>query len=180
MNTLKVMFFYKYRQYLTLAVFLIGSLFMTNGFAKPSQTKLAVWVSEAAVFTYSFDFKSFIKQQKEIAKYFTADGWISYSKAMVDSKLPEDIQKNSYYVSAIPTMPPIVKEVSTNKWQATVYLLVLYKNSEYQQKQNLKVVIYFEKSDKLGKNGFAISSMQSIVTEKPCRCTKTASVAAYA
>ncbi|MDF1758282.1 MAG: DotI/IcmL family type IV secretion protein [Legionellaceae bacterium] len=159
-------------------VFFIGSLFMANAFAEPSKTKLAVWVSETAVFTYTFDFKNFVKQQKEIAKYFTADGWIGYSKALIESKLPEDVKKNSYYVSSIPTMPPTIKKIGDNRWEGTVNLLVIYKNPVYKQKQNLKVVIYFEKSEKLGVNGFAVSSMKSIVTEPPCRCSKATALVA--
>lgn len=66
--------------------------------------KLTVWVSEAVVSTYTFDYKDLLQQQKQIAKYFTAEGWINYNKALQASKILESVKKNSYYVSAVPTM----------------------------------------------------------------------------
>ena len=142
-------------------------------FAKPRDSELVVWVSEAVVVTYSYDFKDFLKQQKLIAKYFTADGWVNYSKALTASKVPEVVKKNSYYVSAVPTMPPKIKQLADNEWEAVIDVLVLYQNPAYKQKQNLKLTVNFVQSSKEGTRGFAITRIQSIVTEPPCRCVNT-------
>lgn len=158
-------------------IFLFLGVGIAPGFASPSNVTLTVWVSEAAVATYTFDFENFVTQQKKIAKYFTADGWISFSKAMEEAKLPETIQKNSYYVSAVPTMPPVIKETGQDEWEATISILVVYKNPAYKQKQNLNVVINFIKSDRYGINGFAIVSLKSTVIDAPCRCVPAKSVA---
>ena len=64
------------------------------GYAAPDRTQLAVWANEAIIATYTFNYKNYIQDQKEIAKYFTAEGWIAYSKALDDSKVPEAVQKN--------------------------------------------------------------------------------------
>jgi hypothetical protein len=166
------------RRHLIAMVFTMCCLLTPNVFAEPSNVRLSVWVSQAVIATYTFDFENFVKQQKEIAKYFTADGWINYSKAMESSKIPESVQKNSYYVSAVPTMPPEVKKLGDNEWQAIMPILVVYKNPAYKQKQSLKITINFVKSKKEGAGGFAVSMMKSIVIEEPCRCTPIKPLAA--
>lgn len=160
----------------TLAVLFF--LLANNGFAGPSNSQLVVWSSEAVVSTYTFDYQNLVKQQKQIAKYFTVNGWVNYSKALDESKLLDTVQKKSYYVSSVPILPPVIKELRDNYWQATIYLLVLYKNQEYQQTQNLKVELEFVKTDTEGMNGFAIVSLRSTVTAPPCKCMRPKAVAA--
>ncbi len=158
------------KHYLFLLLTMFGLLFANLTFAKPTHSKLTVWASEAVVSTYTFDFKNFIKQQQSIAKYFTANGWINYSKALEESKLTEDVRKNSYYVSSVPLMPPTITKVGENEWQAVIPILVIYKNPAYKQKQTLKVTLNFIETNKEGVNGFAITSLKSVVTEPPCKC----------
>jgi hypothetical protein len=50
-------------------------------------------------------------------------------------------------------------------------ILVIYQNPAYKQKQTLKVVVNFVKSDKASVNGFAILNLISTVTEPPCECS---------
>lgn len=171
MNTLKPNFSCR-KQVFYFLVTLLSLICANVAKAEPSKAKLTVWVSEAVVTTYTFDHKDFLKQQKQIAKYFTAEGWINFSKALKDSKIPEDVKKNSYYVTAVPTMTPEIKKLSGNEWQAVISVLVIYKNPSYKQKQNLKVTVEFVQTEKEGVNGFAISRIRTIVTEPPCRCTK--------
>lgn len=139
--------------------------------AAPDQTRLAVWVNEAIVATYTYDYKNYLQQQKAIAKYFTAAGWTAYSKALNDSKLPETVQKNNYFVTAVATMPPEIKALSDTLWQATMPVLVVYKNPQYQQKQTLKVSISFAPAPAgQGVRGLAITSLQAKLSEPPCQC----------
>lgn len=74
-------------------------------YAGPDLAPLIVWVNEAVVATNTYSYKNYLQDQKQIAKYFTADAWIAYNKALNTSQLPEAVQKNLYYVSAIPTEP---------------------------------------------------------------------------
>ncbi len=167
-----------YRSNLLLVVF---SLFFINpSFAEPSNSQLIVWVSESVVSTYTFDFENFLKQQKEIAKYFTANGWINYTKALNASKLPEMVKKHSYRVSSVPLFPPTIKKISETEWQGIIPILVIYQNPAYKQKQTLKVTVNFVKANKEGVNGFAITNLTSTVTEPPCQCAdlKTKALAA--
>ncbi len=137
------------------------------------QTQLAVWVNEAIVATYTYDYENFIERQKDIAKYFTSNGWIEYSKALLKAKLPDAVKKNAYVVSAVALMPPDIKTLKNNQWQALMPLLVVYKNPSYQQKQTLTVKLTFIVAPEgSGVRGFAITDLQTQVTEPPCECAK--------
>jgi len=140
------------------------------------KTQLAVWANEAIVATYSYDYKNYLQRQREIAKYFSADAWIAYSRALNESKLPEAVQKNAYTVQAVATLPPEIKSVGDKKWQATMPILVIYKNPQYQQKQSLDVTLNFGEAPKgQGVRGLSISSLQARVSVPPCECTAKAS-----
>ena len=139
--------------------------------ATPDATQLAVWANEAIVATYSYNYKNYLPRQREIAHYFSADGWTAYSAALNASQLPDAIQKNAYFVSAVATMPPEIKTISTSQWQASMPLLVIYKNPQYKQKQTLLVTINFSEAPSgQGVRGFSINNLQSKVTEPLCEC----------
>ena len=155
-----------------LILFCLLSLLISQVRATPNDILISVFANEAIVTTYTFDFEHFINQEKNIAKYFTADGWLSYSQAMQNSKLPDSIKKNSYYVSSVATMPPAVKSISDTEWEVTMPLLVVYKNPAYTQKQDLNVKLSIVKSTTAGVRGFAITRLISSVISQPCRCAK--------
>lgn len=148
------------------------SLPITVQAAAFDNNQLSVWANEAIVATYSYNYKNFLEQQKVIAKYFTAAGWTSFSTALQTAKLPELVQSNSYYVNSVAMLPPEIKRLGNNEWQATMPLLVVYKNPQYQQKQTLAVTIRFiETSPGQGVRGLSIISLQSKVISPPCQCT---------
>lgn len=152
-------------------VILFFNLLSTLIHATPNNTQLAVWANEAIIATYNYDYKNYLTQQKAIAQYFTAPGWIAYSTALNASKLPQDVQKNAYYVSAVATYPPTIKNVGPQQWQATMPILVIYKNPQYQQKQTLNVTINFQTAAKgQGIRSLAITSLHSQVSQPPCQC----------
>ncbi len=136
------------------------------------ETQLAVWANEAIVATYTFNYQNFLPRQKEIARYFTSTGWMAYSNALNDSKLPDAVQKNAYYVTAVATMPPEIKTLGDNHWQAVMPLLVIYKNPQFQQKQTLKITLGFTTVPSgQGVRGLAITSLQAKTTQPACKCS---------
>jgi len=140
-------------------------------YAEPDNTQLAVWANEAIVATYTYNHQNFLSRQKEIAHYFTSAGWMAYSKALNDSKLPDVVQKNAYYVNAVATQPPNVKVLGNNQWQAVMPVLVVYKNPEFQQKQTLEVTLGFTSVPfGQGVRGLAITSLQAKVVQPACQC----------
>ena len=147
--------------------FLLSKSLMAASYSVP----LAVWANEAIVATYTFTHQDFLKRQKEIAKYFTSEGWINYTKALQQSGLPESVKQNQYDVSAVATSPPEIKKLSEDTWQAVMPLLVIYKNPQYLQKQTLQVTILFTEVPKgQGVRGMAISSLKSKIKQPACRC----------
>ena len=153
------------------AVVLLSMIWPCLVMAGPDQAQLSVWANEAIVATYTFNAQNFLARQKAIAKYFSAKGWIAYSKALQDTKIPDLVQKNGYEVSAVALLPPVIKATGTSSWQAKMPLLVLYKNSNQQQKQTLDVVLSFSAAEPgLGVRGLSVQSLVSTVTQAPCQC----------
>lgn len=153
-------------------VFMTLLMTSTINVAQQSPVQLAVWANEAVVATYTYDYRNFITEQHEIAKYFTASGWTAYSAALTKSQLPQLVQKNSYFVSAAALLPVEVKTIDSTHWQAKMPLVVVYRNPQYQQKQTLEVTIKFGAAPSgQGIRGLAISSIESVVIKEPCKCS---------
>ncbi len=142
-------------------------------FAQPSEAQLSVWVNEAIVSTYTFDYENYLDQEKKIAHYFSPKAWITYSDALTASKLMDTIQKNKFKASAVATSAPEIKMLSPGQWQASMPVLVVYANNDTEQKQTLKVLIVFkEVSPPQGVRGLQIQSYQSKVEIPSCSCNK--------
>lgn len=156
----------------------ITSLFLwlscTLAYGTPNEADLSVWVNEAIVSTYTFSSENFLARQKAIAKYFTTQGWINYTKALEAAKLKDSVEKNNYTVSAVALLPPTIQFLSaSNEWQAKMPLLVLYKNKDYQQKQTLEVIITFVSAkEHEGVRGLALTSFTTTISTPSCRCEK--------
>ena len=154
-------------------ILLCLSLFILpcNVIAAADDTSLAVWANEAIVATYTYNYKNFLERQKQIAVYFNAKGWINYSKALIDSKLSEAVTTNNYYVSAVATMPPKIKKINQEYWEATMPILVVYKNGQVVQKQNLEIILQFAAAPSgQGVRGLAIASLQAKQVTSSCKC----------
>ena len=84
------------------------------------------------------------------------------------------VTKNAYYVSAVAQLPPVIKTTGVGQWQASMPLLILYKNPQFQQKQILQVEISFSTAPAgQGVRGMSIKNLQSKTIKAPCVC-KTA------
>ena len=140
-------------------------------FALMDDAQMSVWVNEAIVSTYTYTYSNQLSRQKQMAAYFTAGGWIAYSKALSASNLPESVNKNKYTVSAVATMPPEISKMADHQWKAVMPLLVLYKNPNHQQTQTLNVALSFtEAPSGEGVRGLAITRMEVKSSTPPCSC----------
>jgi hypothetical protein len=160
------------QQLLAFCISLLCLTALSSAAADTNDVALSVWANEAIVSAYTFNDTNLLQRQKDIAKYFTAQAWIAFSKAITTAKLKESVEQNHYKVSAVALLPPTIKQLNPKgEWQATMPLMVLYKNPEYQQKQTLNVVITFILTKPgIGIRGFAISSFNSTVKTPACRC----------
>lgn len=142
---------------------------------------LLVWTNEAIVATYTYNSNNLLARQREIAKYFTAQAWIDYTAALQRAKILEAVKQNAYDVSAVALLPPLLKKLDAQTWQANMPLAVLYKNSQYQQKQTLDVTVTFTTAPVgQGVRGLSITSFQTKITKPPCRCEPPPAQAALA
>jgi len=145
-----------------------------KGTASPDNISIGVWANEAIVTTYTYNYKTYLDDQKKIAPYFTTNGWIAYTNALNASKLPEAVQKNAYEVTAVATAPPFINKLNPGHWLVSMPILVVYKNPQYQQQQQLKVVIdLIVAPTGQGVRGLVITSLKSTETTPPCRCEPT-------
>ncbi|OGV27615.1 MAG: hypothetical protein A3F18_07500 [Legionellales bacterium RIFCSPHIGHO2_12_FULL_37_14] len=139
----------------------------------PSQADLSIWVNEAIVHTYTFDYKNYLADQKNIAHYFSAKAWLNYSAALTSSKLLDTIKKNLYYVSAVAQSTPQIKKRGPGVWLATMPVMVVYRNAQKEVKQTLLVTINFSVSEtKTGVRGLQIESFESKVIQPACECNR--------
>lgn len=147
-----------------------------SGFAMMNHAQMSVWVNEAIVTMYTYDYKDYVMREKDMAQYFEANAWMSYLKALNNSGLIDAVKKNQYTVSAVATLPPSIKKLNARQWEATMPLLVLYQNKEQQQTQTLNAVLDFvEAPEGQGVRGLAITSIQTKKSEPPCVCSKKTS-----
>jgi hypothetical protein len=139
--------------------------------AASEDAPLLVWANEAIIASYTFSAANYLDDQKKIARYFTSGGWIAFNKALNASKLPEVIKKNAYEVTAVATAPPELVTLDPTHWTVIMPILVQYKNPQYNQQQQLKVTLGFTTATAgQGMRGYAITSLQSVVTQPPCQC----------
>lgn len=155
-------------------IFFIGWLLYATQALAFNDVELSIWSNEVIVSAYTLSADTLLASQKSLARYFTNTAWVDYTKALQTSKLNDAIQKNNYTVSAVALLPPTVKTLREGiEWQATMPLLVLYKNNDYQQKQTLEVVITFVKAKaNEGVRGLAITSFNTTISTAPCRCAQ--------
>lgn len=141
----------------------------TTVFSASDNTSRSVWVNEAIVEAYTYNYKNYMDAQKTLARYFSAKGWENYSKALLASGLLEQVKKNNYFVSAVALMPPKIKTINNTYWKADMPVLVLYENPQFKQTQTINVTITFTQSA-TGIRGLAITSFQAESIKPPCVC----------
>lgn len=139
--------------------------------AAQDESQMSVWVNEAVVATNSYNYQNFMERQKAIAHYFSAEAWINYSKAFQESGIPQKVQQKHYTVSAVATLPPTIKPLAQNQWEATMPIIVLYTSPEQKQKQTLTITIHFQKAPEgQGIRGLHITSFLSKADTAACVC----------
>lgn len=138
--------------------------------ADPTPVQLSLWTNEALMTLYHYDHAHYLTQQQQSAKYFTVSGWTDYAAAQRAAGIPTAVRENQYAVTAVPLEPPTITVFSPGIWKGELPLLVVYKNKQQEQKQQLQVTIYFKAVRTGGTRGLAIERLQSVVKKAPCTC----------
>lgn len=118
-----------------------------------SDSKVKFFAYQTLMATYEYNYKNIINSQREAAKLFTGKGWVSFQKAIIDSKVLIAVKQNRYQVSATPLQPAdIVKQGLADGryyWDLKYPAMVVYKNASYQQVQYLEMDMRIVYQDKL-------------------------------
>jgi hypothetical protein len=146
-------------------------LLSVPAYAEMDSAQMSVWVNEAIVETYTYDYNNYLEREKVISHYYTIKGWIAYTGALNQSKLLETVKKNLFTVNAVATLPPAIKQIDAEHWEAMMPLLVVYKNAQLQEKQTLEVILNFVKANpNEGVRGLAVTSIQTKKSTPLCQC----------
>jgi hypothetical protein len=145
--------------------FLVASI---QTWAEDAEILQSTWVNQAIVSTYTFNDDNIVQRHKTIAHYFSSQGWIAYLKALEQSKLLDTVKKEKFHVSAVALSPPTIQSRGTSQWQATMPLLVEYKNASMKQQQQLLVTVVYETSP--SKKQWVIDSFDSVQKTNLCTC----------
>lgn len=154
-----------------LIIWLISLIVSVNIYAGQANLDKKIWAHQAILATFQLNNNTYIADQKEIAKYFTLDAWTKYLQLLEKVKFQQFIEKNNYRVDAVALKPVSLKQMKQGYWQATMPILVQYKNPQYSQLQTLEVGIQFKPAPRgQGVQGYQLVSFFSKKIDKPCRC----------
>lgn len=150
---------------------IIGILCCQLSFADQANLDKKIWAHQAILATFQISHDSYIADQKEIARYFTSKAWQQYLQGLNKVKYQDFIAKNYYRVSAVALKPVQLAVKPEGYWQATMPVLIQYKNPQYEQFQTLSVTIQFHSAKPgLGIQGYQLVSYQSKQLDKLCKC----------
>lgn len=148
------------------------SLFLSISiYAGQTNLDKKIWAHQAILATLQVNHNTYIADQREIAKYFTSDAWKRYLQALEAAKFKEYIEKNNYRVDAVALKPVTLKPLQQGLWQASMPVLVQYKNPQYDQLQTLYATIQFKLAPAgQGVQGYQMVSYLTKNMDKPCKC----------
>ncbi|WP_367606924.1 DotI/IcmL/TraM family protein [Legionella sp. W05-934-2] len=154
------------------AIFWFMSLVLAaTAFAGQADLGKKIWAQQAILATYQVSNSSYIADQREIAKYFTADAWKKYLQVLEKVQFQQFIEKNNYHLDAVALKPVTLKPLEQGYWQASMPVLVQYTNPQYNQLQTVEVTIQFKPAPSgQGVLGYQMVSFLSKNMDKPCQC----------
>jgi intracellular multiplication protein IcmL len=111
-----------------------GKIMPMSGLHLPNMGRMALssWAATAASQIMTFGFNDIDTSFAQSRKYFTADGWDSFKKAVMKSKLIDSIMATQQIATAVPLTTPTLKQdglmMDGNEgWVFDVPLLVTFR-----------------------------------------------------
>ncbi|MFO1258833.1 MAG: DotI/IcmL/TraM family protein [Gammaproteobacteria bacterium] len=110
-----------------------GRLLTLKPLDQPNLTldELSRWVMEASIASYTFNFTDWRFSLQDARRYYTANGYQNFLKALKESRNLEAVKTKKFIVSAIPLNLPVIKEVPTEtlfRWKVEIPMLLTYQN----------------------------------------------------
>ncbi len=127
-----------------------------------STPALLSWVAQAASETMSFSFSNYRRNLQESSRYFTREGWESFSKALQQAKIIESIEENVQELTAVPRGAPIVTQEGLvggqYQWQVQIPMVLTYVSGSKQRSDSWIITIVVVRVPRLeSPNGVGIA-----------------------
>lgn len=127
-----------------------------------STPALLAWTAQAASETMSFSFSNYRRNLQQASRYFTKDGWDSFSLALQQSQIIKSVEENNQEVSAVPRGAPVLKfEGVVNgqyQWQVQIPMILTYVSGSKSRSENLLITIVVVRVPRLeSPNGVGIA-----------------------
>ena len=152
-------------------IFLYILLCFTNHLhALEPSVAMQIWVNQAIVNVYTFSYKDLPQRQKDMAAYFTPDAWKAFLDAMNQSNIITQTTKSQLTVSAVATLPPTIKSIGKNLYEAQMPILVSFTGSTGTEVQHLIIKLHIFKTENSGFGEFALNQFQASIDKAPCSC----------
>ena len=144
--------------------------FTKNLHAIEPSVPMQTWVNQAIVNVYTFSYKDWKQRQKDMAAYFTPDAWKAFLAAMNQSNMITQTTKSQLTVSAVATLPPTIKSIGKNLYEAQMPILVSFTGSTGTEVQHLTIKLHVFKTENSGFGEFAINQFEASIDKLPCSC----------
>lgn len=96
--------------------------------ANLSHPALISWSSQAVTDVMTFGFHDFRRRLQESSRYFTRDGWASFTEALDNSGLVDSVKNNRQVLTAVPLSAPIIRSEGVKdgryQWEIEIPLRV--------------------------------------------------------
>lgn len=130
---------------------------------------LLSWVARAASEVMTFEFNGYQRQLQQSSRYFTKEGWESFTDALQKSRIIDSVTAQKQVVTAVPRSAPIVKQQgATNgkyQWVIQMPLKVTYASSTQSRADNLYLTLLVERVPSL-ENPDGVGIAQWIAAQK--------------
>jgi intracellular multiplication protein IcmL len=132
-----------------------GKLISLSPLDEPNLETSAVlsWANRAVMETFTFGFHDRRLRHQAIRKYFTAEGWESFQKALEEARVIEMVEKQHLVVSAIPESTPVIVEeglfAGRYYWIVQVPMVVTYQGATKTSSTPLTLKVRVERTSVL-------------------------------
>ena len=126
-----------------------------------SNPALLSWVAQAATEVMTFGFHDYQNRLQESSRYFTTQGWVSFSTALDNSRIIETIEQSQQVVTAAPRSAPIILQESVvngqYQWSVQLPMKLTFQSGSKVDSRNWIVTINVVRVPQLGNpNGLGI------------------------
>ncbi|MCK5554856.1 MAG: DotI/IcmL/TraM family protein [Alphaproteobacteria bacterium] len=128
-----------------------GRLMQLSSLNSPNMEKIAVtdWAVQAAAQIMTFGFNDVERRFSLSTPFFTPQGWVSFKKALISSRVIEQMHKKQLIFTSIPSGTPVLlKEglvVDKYTWRFNIPLMITYRAGGKSSAIKKKVIVVVEK-----------------------------------